>query len=97
MSIVGMVEPTSTISTLTLRSASPTATHAHQATHLSGGAIALAALGAVVVLACAMWAAMRLLALEPRWTLSLRHAAAEAGVRMSATLAELGDWVRLGR
>jgi hypothetical protein len=73
------------------------AAHAPRSTHASGGAIALAALGAVVVLACAVWAGTRLLALEPRWALSLRHAAAEAGVRMSSTCAELGDWIRLGR
>jgi hypothetical protein len=74
-----------------------TVAHAAHATHASAAAVALAALGAVVVLACAAWAATRALALEPHWALSLRHAAAEAGVRLSATWAELGDWVKLGR
>jgi hypothetical protein len=97
MSILGMAEPTSTIAKLTLRSAAPSAAHAHQATHLSGETIALAALGALVVLACLAWALARSLAFEPRWTLSARHAIAEAGFRASATWAELSDWARLGR
>ncbi len=83
--------------TVAVNTTTQTVAHAHHATQASGGAIALAAIGAVVVLACAAWAATRLLAVEPHWTLSLRHAAAEAGVRLSATWAELGDWVRLGR
>ncbi|HSZ14057.1 MAG TPA: hypothetical protein VK790_08470 [Solirubrobacteraceae bacterium] len=87
-----MAEPTRTIATLTLHSAS----HAHQATHLSGEAIALAALGALVALACLVWAFARLLAFEPRWTLSARHAIAEAGFRASATWAEFSDWARMG-
>jgi hypothetical protein len=35
-------------------------------------------------------------AFEPHWLLSLRHAMAEAGFRLSATWAEFSDWVRLG-
>ena len=73
------------------------AQHAHHATHLSAGAIALAALGALVVLACAAWGLARTLAYEPHWTLSLRHSLAEAGFRASATWAEFADWARLGR
>jgi hypothetical protein len=46
---------------------------------------------------CAAWALARVAAYEPRWTLSLRHSLAEAGHRASATWAELGDWIRLGR
>jgi hypothetical protein len=48
------------------------------------------------VLACLAWALARTLAFEPHWTLSLRHAVAEAGFRASATWAEFSDWARLG-
>jgi hypothetical protein len=87
-----VAEPThtETLATLTVRSA------AHHATHVSGEAIAIAAVGAVIVLACLAWALARTLAFEPRWTLSLRHAVAEAGFRASATWAEFSDWARLG-
>jgi hypothetical protein len=81
--------PTETLATLTLHSV-------HHATHVSGEAIALAAVGAVIVLACLAWALARTLAFEPHWTLSLRHAVAEAGFRASATWAEFSDWARLG-
>jgi hypothetical protein len=92
-----MAQPTQTISTLTLRGAAPTAAHAHQATHLSGAAVTLAVIGALVVCACLAWTISRALTFEPRWTLSLRHALAEAGFRASATWAEFSDWARLGR
>jgi hypothetical protein len=64
---------------------------------VSTGAIALAALAALLALACAAWAVARWQAYEPRWTVSMRHAMAEAGFRASATWAEFTDWVRLGR
>jgi hypothetical protein len=64
--------------------------------HLSAGAIVIAALAALLVLACAAWALARRRAYEPRWWLSLRHALAEAGFRASATWAEFTDWLRLG-
>jgi hypothetical protein len=64
--------------------------------HLSTGAIVIAALAALLVLACAAWALARRRAYEPRWWLSLRHALAEAGFRASATWAEFTDWLRLG-
>ena len=63
----------------------------------SGTAIALAAIAAVLVLLCAAWVVVRTRGVEPHWTLSLRHSMAEASHRASATWAELGDWVRLGR
>jgi hypothetical protein len=63
---------------------------------LSTGAIVAAVLAAVLVLACIGWALARRRAFEPHWLLSLRHAMAEAGFRVSATWAEFGDWVRLG-
>jgi hypothetical protein len=92
-----MVKPSGTIATLTLRRVAHTTARAHQATHVSGAAIALGALGALVVLACLVWALARLLSFEPRWTLSARHAIAEAGFRASATWSEFSDWARLGR
>jgi hypothetical protein len=92
-----VIEPANTISAPTLRSVPFAAASAHGATHVSHEAIALAAAGALVVLACLVWALARVVALEPRWTLSARHAIAEAGVRASATWAEFSDWVRLGR
>jgi len=63
---------------------------------LSTGAIVIAALGALLALACAAWGLARRRAFEPHWWLSLRHAMAEAGFRTSATWAEFADWVRLG-
>jgi hypothetical protein len=65
-------------------------------TGLSAGAIAIAVAAALIVLGCAAWAIARRRAFEPRWSLSLRHAIAEAGFRASATWAEFIDWVRLG-
>ena len=70
---------------------------AKKSSGLSTAALALAAVGLVLLACCAAWAIARMLALEPRWTLSLRHSLDEAGYRASATLAELGDWMRLGR
>jgi hypothetical protein len=60
-------------------------------------AIALAALAALLLLLVAAWALARAFAYEPAWIPSLRHSFAEAGFRASATWAELGDWLRLGR
>jgi hypothetical protein len=64
---------------------------------LSTGAIVIAVLAAMLVLACAAWALARSTAFEPHWLLSLRHAMAEAGFRASATWSEFADWARLGR
>jgi len=69
---------------------------AHAGT-ISGGAIAIAVVAGLLALACLAWGAARVLAFEPRWTLTLRHAIDEAGLRAAATCAELGDWLRLGR
>ena len=66
-------------------------------TSLSASAIALAAAAALLILGCAAWAIARRRAFEPRWTLAVRHAMAEAGFRASATWAEFVDWLRLGR
>ncbi len=72
------------------------AQHAAHAGGLSNAAIAVVAVAALVVIACLVWAIARVLALEPRWTLSLRHAFAEATFRASATWDEFSDWARLG-
>ena len=63
----------------------------------STGAVLLAVLAGVIVLACLAWALARLFAWEPRWAPSLRHALAEAGFRASATWSEFADWARFGR
>ncbi len=81
---------------MTLATTVVTVAH-HPASKPSDAAIALAALGALLLLGCILWGGARLLAYEPRWTLSLRHSLAEAGFRSSATWAELSDWARLGR
>jgi hypothetical protein len=66
-------------------------------TRLSTAAVVLAALGALLLLGCLVWALARWLALEPRWTVSLMHSLREASYRGSATWAEFSDWARLGR
>ena len=73
------------------------AQHLAPAHGLSSTGIALVAIGVVAVLGCIAWGLSRALTLEPRWTLSLRHAMAEASFRASATWAEFADWARLGR
>jgi len=91
--------PTTTIPTTTVKSPVVSRPATHIAKHsetLSTAAIVLAVLAAVLLLACIGWALARRRALEPRWMLSLRHAMAEAGFRLSATCAEFADWVRLG-
>jgi hypothetical protein len=70
---------------------------AHSASHISNGAIIAAVAGGLVALACVAWALARTFAYEPRWTLSLRHAVAEASYRASSTWEEFGDWVRSER
>jgi predicted permease len=63
---------------------------------ISTGALALAILGALLALACAIWVVSRWLALEPRWTVSVMHSLREASFHASATWAEFSDWARLG-
>jgi hypothetical protein len=75
----------------------PPSTVAHTGDGLSTGAIIIAVAAGLLALACLVWALARLRGLEPRWTLDVRHAVAEAGFRASEALAELADWVRLGR
>jgi hypothetical protein len=70
--------------------------HAHATHAISTGAIVIAAIAALLAFGCLLWGVSRLLAFEPRWVLSMRHAIAEAGLRTSSTWAELTDWIRLG-
>ena len=56
----------------------------------------IAVIAALIALLCLLWALARMLAFEPRWSLSLRHAVAEAGFRAPAPWAEFRDWARLG-
>jgi hypothetical protein len=74
-----------------------TAAAAAHASHVSTGAIVAAVLAGIVALACLAWALARTFAYEPRWSLSLRHAVAEAGFRASSTWEEFSAWVRSGR
>ena len=53
--------------------------HASSSGKLSGAAIAAAVIAALIALGCLAWGIARVSAFEPRWTLSLRHAVAEAG------------------
>jgi hypothetical protein len=68
-----------------------------QTSGLSGGAIAIAVLAALIAVGCLVWGISRRRAFEPQWLLSLRHSMAEAGSHASSTWAEFTDWVRLGR
>jgi hypothetical protein len=63
---------------------------------ISTEAIVIAAVAALAALACAAWGIARWRAFEPRWTLWLRHAVSEAGLRASSTWSEFTDWMRLG-
>ncbi|HEX5307581.1 MAG TPA: hypothetical protein VFW38_00710 [Solirubrobacteraceae bacterium] len=73
----------------------PPAKHAKKG--LSGLALVLAAIGALLVLASLVWAISRWLALQPRWTSSLLYSLREASYHASATWAEFSDWARIGR
>lgn len=66
-------------------------------TKLSDGAIVAAALAALLIVVCLVWAAVRWWAYEPRWTVSLSHCVAEASWRLSGAWREFSDWARLGR
>jgi hypothetical protein len=66
-------------------------------TSLSGGAIAIAVLAALILIGLATWGISRHRAFEPQWLLALRHSMAEAGTHASATWAEFTDWFRIGR
>lgn len=104
----GSATPTTTPTTATAVPGRPTAIaptsrspggrgRARSGGKLSRGALIGAALAGLLVLLCAVWAAIRWLAVEPRWARSLGYSLEEAGFRASATWAELLDWARLGR
>jgi hypothetical protein len=102
----GATTPTTPAATTPTTPGAATATGAAARAHataskgdrpLSTGAIVIAALAALLVLACLAWALARRSVFEPHWLLSLRHAIAEAGFRASATWSEFADWARLGR
>lgn len=71
--------------------------HRHSSGKLSTAALIGAVLAGLLVLLCAIWALVRWLAVEPRWTRSLGYSLEEASFRASATWAELLDWARIGR
>jgi hypothetical protein len=94
----GPAGSTRVLSTLTLTRTSSARGQGHAAGFvLSTPAIALAALAAALLLLSLAWALIRAFAYEPSWMPSMRHSFAEAGFRISATWAELWDWLRLGR
>lgn len=59
--------------------------------------ILLGALAAGLALLALVAAGARALGFEPRWSLGVRHAFAEAGYRTAGVWAEFTDWVRFGR
>lgn len=59
--------------------------------------IALATLGALLLLALLLWGWARARGWDPLWGARARHAWGEAGFRTSTTWAEFTDWLRLGR
>jgi hypothetical protein len=63
---------------------------------LSTAAVVLIVLAGLLLLGCAAWGLAQAQAWEPRWSLPLRHAVAEAGFRVAAAWREFGDWARLG-
>lgn len=63
----------------------------------STAAIIAAIVAALLVLGSLVWVLTRWLVFEPKWALSLRYSLEEANFRVSATVAEFVDWVRLGR
>jgi hypothetical protein len=64
---------------------------------LSTEAIVVAALAGLLIVLCLLWSIAHWLVYEPRWMLSSRHSLEEASFRVSASLSEFADWVRLGR
>jgi cobalamin biosynthesis Mg chelatase CobN len=58
---------------------------------------ALAAVLVLIALAAIWFLLVSLRAEPPRWLLNWRHALSEAGYRIGGTLADFGDWLRLGR
>ena len=63
---------------------------------LSGLALALAIVGVLLILACLIWAAVRWMGLQPRWSTAMTYSLHEASYHASATWAEFSDWARIG-
>jgi hypothetical protein len=63
---------------------------------LSGLALVLAIVGALLILACLAWAAARWMGLQPRWSTAMMYSLREAGYHASATWSEFSDWARIG-
>lgn len=59
--------------------------------------VALAVLGALLLIGGLLFGAAHWLALDPPWAGRARHALAEAGWRSQGAWSEFADWVRLGR
>jgi hypothetical protein len=99
MEVVLLSAPTahSLLLTATLTTKTAPIVKAASTTKLSTGAIVAAALAALLIVVCLVWATARWLAYAPRWTVSLRHSLAEAGWRLSGVWEEFSDWARLGR
>lgn len=64
---------------------------------LSGLALVLAIVGALLILACLIWAAARWMGLQPRWATATMYSLREASYHASATWTEFSDWAKLGR
>lgn len=63
---------------------------------LSGLALVLAIVGALLILACLVWAVARWMGLQPRWSTAMVYSLREASYHASATWAEFSDWARIG-
>jgi cobalamin biosynthesis Mg chelatase CobN len=59
--------------------------------------IALAVLGAIVLLVLLVWGTARFFAWDPAWVQGSRHAIAEAGWRAGGLWDDFTDWLRPGR
>jgi hypothetical protein len=59
--------------------------------------VALIGLGALLLLALAIWGWARMRGWESAWAARTRHAWGEAGFRTTSTWSEFTDWLRLGR
>jgi cobalamin biosynthesis Mg chelatase CobN len=70
---------------------------ARGATETPGPLIALAVLGALVLLGLLLWGLARFFAWDPAWLAGARHAVQEAGWRAGGLWDDFTDWLRPGR
>jgi hypothetical protein len=94
---LGAISAHGLLLTATLTAKTVPVVKAASTTRLSTGALVAAALAALLIVVCLVWAAARWWAYEPRWAVSLRHCLAEAGWRLSGAWEEFSEWARLGR